>query len=241
MRKENFMQTLPSVLAEDENLQALAQSVASSLEERARETELASIYTRIDTLPEELLDILAYDFKVDWWDWALTLPEKRETLKRSWYVHRHMATPAAVTAALTAIYADTECMEWFTYGGKPYHFRLSMTIPAEDIASTKHERVLELLRFYRNLRSVMDNILYVVETPIEYTLAADSRVGRGMMLTVLPEIEPETQEDDTGTVGIVVESLSVEGESVRADVLGITENNGTLTVKVQEIRGGASV
>lgn len=188
MSSDNFMLSLPAVLAEDENLNALARSISGVLESRIREIERVNIYARIDELPEDLLDILAQDFKVDWWDYSLTLSEKRETLKRSWYVHRHMATPSAVTTALSAIYSETECEEWFEYGGEPYHFRLAMTLPAEEIQSTKHEKVLALLRFYKNLRSVLDYILYIVKTQIDYTLAADSHVGHGMMSTKLPEI-----------------------------------------------------
>lgn len=188
MNTDNFMLSLPAVLAEDENLNALARSISRTLESRIREIEQINIYARIDELPEDLLDILAHDFKVDWWDYSLTLREKRETLKKSWYVHKHMATPSAVTAALSAIYSETECTEWFEYGGEPYHFRLAMTLPANEIFSTKHEKVLALLRFYKNLRSVLDYILYIVKTPMDYTLAVDSHVGHGMMSTTLPEI-----------------------------------------------------
>ena len=35
------------------------------------------IYTRIDELPEWLLDILARDFAVDWYDRSYTLEEKK--------------------------------------------------------------------------------------------------------------------------------------------------------------------
>lgn len=222
MNADNFMLSLPAVLAEDENLNALARSISLTLESRIREIERINIYARIDELPEDLLDILAHDFKVDWWDYSLTLREKRETLKQSWYVHRHMATPSAVTAALSAIYSETECTEWFEYGGKPYHFRLAMTLPAEDILSTKHEKVLALLRFYKNLRSVLDYILYIVKTPIDYTLAVDSHVGRGMMSTVLPEIPFD--------YGFDAEVIPVPGQ------MSMTE-----TVLPEETRTGAPV
>lgn len=222
MNADNFMLSLPAVLAEDKNLNALARSISLTLESRIREIERINIYARIDELPEDLLDILAHDFKVDWWDYSLTLREKRETLKQSWYVHRHMATPSAVTAALSAIYSETECTEWFEYGGEPYHFRLAMTLPAEDILSTKHEKVLALLRFYKNLRSVLDYILYIVKTPIDYTLAVDSHVGHGMMSTVLPEIPFD--------YGFDTEVIAVPGQ------LSMTE-----TVLPEELRTGLAV
>ena len=73
---------------------------------------------------DQLLDILANDFKVDWWDANYTLEEKRRTLKDSWNVHRRLGTKAAVVLAISAIYPDTQVSEWWEYGGKPYHFKL---------------------------------------------------------------------------------------------------------------------
>ena len=101
--KENLLASLPAVLANDDNMAALASAVAEVLAARVGEIERVSIYSQIDRLPNELLDILANDFKVDWWDYSYSLQEKRNTLRQSWYVHKHMGTPAAVTAALSAI------------------------------------------------------------------------------------------------------------------------------------------
>lgn len=195
--RENILASLPAVLADDENMNALANAVADSLALQIEKIEKCNIYARIDELDEDLLDILAYDFKVDWWDYSFSIEKKRETLKRSWYVHKHMATPSAVKTALSAICLGAECEEWFEYDGKPYHFRLTMYLDAADILTTPHERVLALLRFYKNLRSVLDYILYIVTTPFDYTLSVDSHVGRGYMSTTLPEILPELIFEDT--------------------------------------------
>ena len=157
MNADNFMLSLPAVLAEDENLNALARSISLTLESRIREIERINIYARIDELPEDLLDILAYDFKVDWWDYSLTLREKRETLKQSWYVHRHMATPSAVTAALSAIYSETECTEWFEYGGEPGHFRVAS--PNPTINNERLNEFLNLLNKVKRASAKLDGIV----------------------------------------------------------------------------------
>ena len=64
--KENLLASLPAVLANDDNMAALASAVAEVLAARVGEIERVSIYSQIDRLPNELLDILANDFKVDW-------------------------------------------------------------------------------------------------------------------------------------------------------------------------------
>lgn len=189
MTGENILASLPFVLADDAEMSALANAVSDSLAHQIEKIEKCGIYGRIDELDEDLLDILAYDFKVDWWEQSYSVEEKRETLKWSWYVHRHMATPSAVERALSAVCLGAKCEEWFEYSGEPYHFRLTMYIEAENILTTPHEKALALLRFYKNLRSVLDYILFVVTTPMDCTIAVGSRLGRGYESTVLPELE----------------------------------------------------
>ena len=87
---DNLLRTLPAVLQQDEGMLDLATAISDALAARPDEIEALKIYTRIDGLPEELLDILAVDFKVDWWDANYTLSEKRQLLKDSWAVHRRL-------------------------------------------------------------------------------------------------------------------------------------------------------
>jgi phage tail P2-like protein len=159
--QENLLSTFPDVLRKDESLFALATVAAKALAARPAEIELLRIYPRIDELPEELLDILAYDFKVDWWDANYSLEEKRQTLKDSWGVHRKLGTKAAVERAISAIYKDTKVSEWFDYGGAPNHFKLQIDATYEHVGPVKHQRVLGRVAYYKNLRSVLDNVEYV--------------------------------------------------------------------------------
>ncbi len=65
---ENLLASLPDALKQDPNMYALASSIADILAARLNEIQDIEIYARIDALPSRLLDILAHDFKVDWWD-----------------------------------------------------------------------------------------------------------------------------------------------------------------------------
>lgn len=112
---ERMVNSFPLALQKDPKMVALAHSIANVLEQRLDEIDLGQIYTRIDQLPEDLLDILAKDFAVDWYDRSYTLEEKRKTIKGSFYVHRHRGTKAAVEKAISAIYPNPEVLEWFEY------------------------------------------------------------------------------------------------------------------------------
>ncbi len=163
----NLLATLPAVLAADDNMAALAAAVARILAERPEEIRALLIYSRISSLPEELLDILAYDFKVDWWDPDYNLAQKRRTLEESWYVHRILGTKAAVQRAISSVYPDSTVQEWFDYDGKPYHFRLTIDTTNEAITAKKRVRLLARLNYYKNLRSHLDGIRYYAHAETE--------------------------------------------------------------------------
>lgn len=157
---ENLLRALPDVLQQDDNMRSLAEAIAGQLVPCIADTDEPRIFPRIDELNETLLDTLAWDFKVDWWDYSYSLQEKRNTLRQSWYVHKHMGTPAAVMAALSAIYPNSKVEEWWAYGGEPYHFRLLIPVDASTLDASKHATVLSLVTFYKNLRSVLDSVEY---------------------------------------------------------------------------------
>ena len=121
---ENLLRTLPEVLRNDDRMLALATGIANQLAARTEEIECLALYVNIDTLPEDLLDILAYDFKVDWWDPDYTIEEKRQVLRESWIVHRTFGTKGSIERAITAIYPGSVVREWFQYNGDPFHFKL---------------------------------------------------------------------------------------------------------------------
>ena len=176
LTKENLAGTLPPALRSDPSVVVLSEVLAELLAARPAEIDRLLIYPAIDTLDEPLLDILARDFKVDWWDPEYSLEEKRRTLKDSWRVHRLLGTRAAMETAISAIYPHTQVLEWFEYGGEPYHFRLHINVSDDNIESDKQRRVLSRLDTYKNLRSHLDTINYRMT-------ARPAAVGAGTVCT----------------------------------------------------------
>ncbi len=167
-----MLAALPPPLRQDPSVAALAQAVADVLDRRRAEIDSVSLYARIDSLPEALLDILAYDFKVDWWDPNYSVEEKRRMLKDSWRVHRMLGTKGAVEMAIAAIYPGTAVEEWFQYGGEPYHFKLTIDFTGEPDDPDRRERVMRRLDFYKNLRSHADRV--------EFRSTADTAEGKAV-------------------------------------------------------------
>ena len=163
LTKENLLATLPQALQQDPSVSALADAIADVLAKRPAEIDRLRIYPAIDQLDERLLDILAQDFKVDWWDPDYSLEEKRQTLRDHWRVHKTLGTKAAVVTAISAIYKSATLEEWFQYGGAPYHFRLTIDLTGDRADRERMQRVLDRLEFYKSLRSRLDRVAYVTQ------------------------------------------------------------------------------
>ena len=127
---ESLLSAFPYALSGDEKISMLASIVAESLMNLYDDNELELIYACIDRLDSTMLDILAYDFKIDWWDVEASVEEKRKTFKAHWEVHRKLGTPGAVRTAISTIYESTNISEWYEYGGKPYHFKIVVDLGA---------------------------------------------------------------------------------------------------------------
>lgn len=156
---DNILAQLPRVLAEDKRMAALATVIARALVSDLDALPLAQIYTRIDLLPEDLLDILATDFKIDWYDYDYPVEAKRNLIKTSFYVHRHLGTVGAVREAIRAIYPYSDIEEWFDYGGDPFTFLVALNSGSSIIPVSQAE-ILKAVQIYKSLRSHLEAIVY---------------------------------------------------------------------------------
>ena len=219
LTKENLVATLPPALRTDPSVVALAEALGEVLAVRPAEIERLRIYPAIDTLDEPLLDILAHDFKVDWWDPEYSLEEKRRTLKDSWRVHRLLGTRAAVEMAISAIYPHTQVLEWFEYGGEPYHFRLDINITNDHIDSDKQRRVLERLNFYKSLRSHNDGVTYFMQAAEARAVSCAASLGSRMCVGVELPIPPEVLIPHVRAGTVVGIGISGQYQKIKKEVL----------------------
>lgn len=196
----NLMTALPQALRDDPNIHALATAIAEVLAARPAEIDSIRLYPRIDELTEELLDILAYDFKVDWWDYRYTIQQKRQTLKDSFLVHRRLGTKYAVKTALSAIYPNSTIQEWFEYGGEPYTFRLLVNVSGQQVNSELYFRAIDLINYYKNLRSHLRGMEYIIESGEAAALYMGGQFTSVVTLCI-PELPDEFQFTETVWIG----------------------------------------
>lgn len=184
MTSANFLRTLPTALQNDANMQALAAAVATELERLAGDVRLSRIYTRIDELDETMLDALAADFKVDWWRPEATIEEKRNALKASWYVHKHLGTKSAIETAVADYLGSGKVEEWFEYGGQPHYFRVASENNTAII--TNYDAFMAVLEVVQRRSSVLEHIIAILTHKQSLHFGTAMRVGKKGTVTMEP-------------------------------------------------------
>ncbi len=150
--------TLPFSISQDAEVQRVAKAVETNLNLAAGCIPLVAVYARIDELPEEILDSLAWQFHMDIYDDGADIETKRNSVKTAIQYHRYKGTTWAVKEAASAVSKNAEITEWFDYGGEPYHFK---AVAGKPIATLEELRLLiQTVMDAKNVRSWLDGIEY---------------------------------------------------------------------------------
>ncbi|MEY9975723.1 phage tail protein I [Lysinibacillus sp. RC79] len=151
-----YNKLLPYSLSQDPVLVAMFEALVIQLKEAYDEADLLFDLVNIDNLPEPLLDLLAFEKHVDFYDNQLTIVQKRELIKASISWHRKKGTRWAVERVVSIVYPNADVYEWFEYDGEKYRFKIEVNEPF--IASKDMKRLRELVEATKNKRSWLEYI-----------------------------------------------------------------------------------
>ena len=202
----NFADYLPAALKHDPKMRAIAETVTREALRVSGDIENVLIYSRIDDLPEALIDILAYDMHVDWYDYSYPLKVKRDILKGSVRVHKKMGTKYAVEKALGALYPQSEVEEWYQYEGEPHHFHIVCDV-TENRVTASFQDIINAVMMYKRLSSHLDEVVYQasvgirVETHTDFFLYKNPATGSLLAGTYPQRIRRGAQAGNVIVVG----------------------------------------
>ncbi len=203
---------LPPALAQEHYVKVLDAVYRERLKKELTAIARLSVYTAIDTAPDDALDILAAQFKVDWYRDDYPTETKRRVIKTAMEVRRYCGTEWAVLKALASIYNNPEIEEWYEYGGTPGHWRVKLNVSDNpDIEPYAIENVEALLGYARRLTSHLEGTVHQTDLPTA-ELHIGGFAGRGYMTTTLPGL-PVTVSfyDADGTT--LLDTVTVDGGS----------------------------
>ena len=149
---------LPAVVAGQPWVRALSAVWLAMQRKLLLAADASQMYTAVDTAEETMLDALAVNLKVDWYDGNASVEEKRRTLKAAMAVRRTMGTMGAMCTAITSVWPESTIEEWFAYGGQPGEFKCRI----ENRSPCDIQSVLDAIRRAKRASAHLEELTMVV-------------------------------------------------------------------------------
>lgn len=153
----DFLRLLPRFMRDDRNAAAFAYAVQSQIIAVSNNIEHARIYSRIDSLSEELLDELAWQFNIVEYRKDYDIAIKRTLIKGCMELHYKRGTVESVEDVVRKIFGDAKVEEWFDYGGEPYHFKI--TTSNTSATDEMIQEVSNIIKETQNVRSYLEAVI----------------------------------------------------------------------------------
>ena len=202
LNKATMMSVYPSVLDRDALFNALGQSAAEAIGAAFIAADNGSIYTRISELDEGILDILAKDFNISWYDYDYQLETKRRVVAAAFAVHRRMGTKGAMEKAISAIWPNSTVEEWFDYGGDPFYFRVLVEANDDNGEPIHFDSIDKTVKLYKNERSWLqdDRVVLKITCGIVIKTSKDGQKFHPIICGMLPRVASHGDASESGLV-----------------------------------------
>lgn len=118
---------LPESLKADKRIYAMALAIAEQKRKLAKGILIVNFWADPMCLPDDLLDVMAYDLHVENYSASAGREEKIRMISGAAKIHMKKGTMEAVSESIkTKIGKDAEIEEWFQYDGTPHCFRVTL-------------------------------------------------------------------------------------------------------------------
>ncbi len=158
LQKATINELLPSSVKDDEVISNLSKALSSELQNITNNINQILFYPNIKQLPETIIDLLAEQFQVNFYDiLGLDLEVKRELVQNSMLWNKKKGTKAVMQQMISTLYnSNCTIKEWFEYDGEPYHFKLfidNVSFKKEDL-----DNITYIINELKNVRSHLESI-----------------------------------------------------------------------------------
>lgn len=154
-----LLDLLPSQLKNDTDMICLSYALKCAVERLLQYERQTMTDNFIDSLPEQILDVLAVELRSPYYLDSMSIETKRSIIKNTLIWHTKAGTPSAVLEMIQAIFGEGYLVEWFNFteGDKtPGYFDIVTNARmTEDIV----ESFMNIIRRVKNERSHIRRIL----------------------------------------------------------------------------------
>lgn len=122
------LKLMPQAFRRDEKIQAMSYALRETARMLLKNIDPVTVYAGVDILPEQIVDLLALEFRAQYYNTALPVEEKRKAVKKALLWHCRAGTVSAVRELTDLVWRSdsAQVQEWFEYGAAPYLFRIML-------------------------------------------------------------------------------------------------------------------
>jgi len=173
--ESSVLDLLPPNLKNDPDMIAASKAVDNQFLLAVNEVNKCILLPNLDTLPSDVVDLLAWQMHVDFYDNTLDLAVRRDLVRNSIRWHKQKGTPKAVEELISTVFDSGEVDEWFNYGGEPYTFQVITT--NETVTMDKAEQFIRALNSVKNERSWLDKVVIQIGDEMDLYFAGVIHTG----------------------------------------------------------------
>jgi len=181
----NLIGLVPDSIRGDPQVQAAAAAIDNELKAVTVAIPATLLIARLDELPECVLDLLAWQWHVDYYEpVGMDIETKRKLVRQSIAWHRRKGTPEVVQEVVTAVLGDAQVLEWFEYGGEPYWFKVECNDIVRD--GQTFTRLGNLINSVKNTRSWCEGVKIKREYPSNIYFAGPIHKSKQTTIQIAP-------------------------------------------------------
>lgn len=154
---------LPSSISSDATVKDIVKAISAKLVELNNQSENVLLLPRLSKLNEKVVDELAWQYHVDFYESTLSISKKRALVKKAIAQHRYKGTLAAVEEVCSDVFNSAAVQEWYAYdNGQPYHFKVRITQEAIPGTATITS-ITQAINATKNTRSWLDGLNFTYQ------------------------------------------------------------------------------
>lgn len=180
--ESKLIDLIPENLRGDPDLVAAAASIDKTFYVIADEVNKCIILPNIFKITDHsLLDLLAWDRNVDYYESSLSTTQKQELINNSFRQQMKKGTPSAIEDLIRVIFGDGEVVEWFSEEGlEPYTFIVRTS--NESATNERAEEFLAAINSAKNKRSHLVRIEITASSDLNLYFAGVLHIGDYMQI-----------------------------------------------------------
>jgi phage tail P2-like protein len=164
LRDVSILKIMPPNLAADRNVRMIAEAFDEVLRDIIKKVPNVAVIPNLvlnQIVEEMIIDLLAWQFHVDFYEPDLPIETKRNLVLKSLDWHYRKGTPSVVEEIVSTVFSRAQVQEWFEYNGLPYRFRIATEETPQNAEAVK--KLMRAINSVKNTRSYLDALTYLVD------------------------------------------------------------------------------